>query len=667
MEQRARRIATVGLLLLVATVGVGFALTGGVGVSGTVTIDAPDGPSVDVATNGGELLLDGPAGPNTVEVTHDNGGVVFESTGSTHATVDTTEIVGSYTTVSGIDASNALTITPEDKPAVTVGGGIDSVEFSSMAVDDGTRDFSYSASSSASITVNEIGAASETVIALAGDGTVLDQTTADSSGSATFSSLNSGSYNVQIATTSGPALSGATPSGGTTVSETPVELSINASDADFGTSQGDSVNVTFYDASDGTQIGSDTLTANGTATTSWSSVVGGTNEWYAVASDSYGNSVQSQTFSFQSPAKLELRNESDPDSIVTTDASAEVTFFAGEQVITRTTTDGTIDMTGLPVDETFTVQVRADGFVTRQAVIESIVDQQEVYLLPDTVDSVESRFVLDDPTGQFAPSTTRVTVKKPITRNGTTVYRTVVADILGEGGYTTVLERDQRYLLEVKDTQTGNTRTLGPYVATTSETVTLRISALQFDSVQPDIGYSWGAEYINQTDPAVKFSWGSQQNTTVEDLTVTITQKGGNKTVILDETYLNPGTFTETAVIPSTVQNPNSSTWLVEWQATIDGDTVRGSSVVGPSQLPVKLPGMSEDVMSMISVFVVLMVGGLFSTANVTVGGIITSLVAGGLWFTGALPDSISGLMIAAALFISIMAHARTNQEVSPR
>jgi hypothetical protein len=444
-------------------------------------------------------------------------------------------------------------------------------------------------------------------------------------------------------------------------------LSINASDADFGTSQGDSVNVTFYDASDGTQIGSDTLTANGTATTSWSSVVGGTNQWYAVASDSYGNSVQSQTFSFQAPAKLELRNESDPDSIVTTSASAEVTFFAGEQVITRTTTDGTIDMTGLPVDETFTVQVRADGFVTRQAVIESIVEQQEVYLLPDTVDSVESRFVLDDPTGQFAPSTTRVTVKKPITRNGTTVYRTVVADILGEGGYTTVLERDQRYLLEVKDTQTGNTRTLGPYVATTSETVTLRISALQFDSVEPDIGYSWGAEYLNQTDPAVKFSWGSQQNTTVEDLTVTITQKGGNKTVILDETYLNPGTFTETAVIPSTVQNPNSSTWLVEWQATIDGDTVRGSSVVGPSQLPVEMPGMSEDVMSMISVFVVLMVGGLFSTANVTVGGIITSLVAGGLWFTGALPDSISGLMIAAALFISIMAHARTNQEVSPR
>jgi hypothetical protein len=459
----------------------------------------------------------------------------------------------------------------------------------------------------------------------------------------------------------------ASPSDGELVQESPVELSINASDADFGTSQGDSVNVTFYDASDGTQIGSDTLTANGTATTSWSSVVGGTNEWYAVASDSYGNSVQSQTFSFQAPAKLELRNESDPDSIVTTSASAEVTFFAGEQVITRTTTDGTIDMTGLPVDETFTVQVRADGFVTRQAVIESIVEQQEVYLLPDTVDSVESRFVLDDPTGQFAPSTTRVTVKKPITRNGTTVYRTVVADILGEGGYTTVLERDQRYLLEVKDTQTGNTRTLGPYVATTSETVTLRISALQFDSVEPDIGYSWGAEYLNQTDPAVKFSWGSQQNTTVEDLTVTITQKGGNKTVILDETYLNPGTFTETAVIPSTVQNPNSSTWLVEWQATIDGDTVRGSSVVGPSQLPVKLPGMSEDVMSMISVFVVLMVGGLFSTANVTVGGIITSLVAGGLWFTGALPDSISGLMIAAALFISIMAHARTNQEVSPR
>ena len=149
MERRVRTLA-VALLALVALAGVGLAITGGVGVSGTVTIDAPSGPSVDVVTNGGELLLDGPAGPNTVEVTHDNGEVVFESTGSTQATVDTTEITGDYTRVTGIDASNDLTITPEDKPGVTVAGGTDSVEFSSMAVDDGTRDFSYSASSSAS-------------------------------------------------------------------------------------------------------------------------------------------------------------------------------------------------------------------------------------------------------------------------------------------------------------------------------------------------------------------------------------------------------------------------------------------------------------------------------------------------------------------------------------
>lgn len=667
MEQRDRRIATVGLLLLVATVGVGLALTGGVGVSGTVTIDAPDGPSVDVVTNGGELLLDGPAGPNTVEVTHDNGEVVFESAGTTQAAVDTTEIVGSYTTVSGIDASNDLTITPEDKPGVTVGGGIDSVEFGAMTVDDGTRDFSYSSTSSASITANEIGATSETVIAVAGDGTVLDQTTADSSGTATFSSLDSGTYDVEIATTSDPILSGGTPSGGETVSETPVELSINVSDADFGTTQGDSVDVTFYDASDDSEIGTDTLAANGTATANWNGLEGGDNTWYAVATDSYGNEVTSQTFTFNAPNTLRLLNESDPNQLVTTDSEVEVTFFSGEQVITRTTTDGTVDLTGLPADETFTVQVEADGYVTRQAVIEGIVEQQNIYLLPESIESVATRFTIDDPTGQFATSNTRIAVKKPITKNGSTEYEIVASDIAGEGGYATILQRDQRYLLEVTNTETGNTRSLGPYVATEAQTVNLRIEALDFQFGSNEAGYQWDAAYENETEPAISFDWKTT-TATAQTLDVTIRERGGDGTVIFDESYTEPEQVSELAIIADSVENPQATTWLVEWEATLsDGNTVSGSAVVGPSKLPVEMPNVPDQVVSVLSILVILLVAGLFSAANVTVGAIVTSLTAGGLWFVGATPGAVTGGLVSLALFVAVIAHLRTNQQISPR
>jgi hypothetical protein len=146
---------------------------------------------------------------------------------------------------------------------------------------------------------------------------------------------------------------------------------------------------------------------------------------------------------------------------------------------------------------------------------------------------------------------------------------------------------------------------------------------------------------------------------------VNITERDGNIT-LLDTTFDSPGTITESRPIPNGTET-DSATWVIEWSASIGGQSVSGSEVVGPNTLGVRIPEMSQGVLNLISVLVVLMVGGLFSAANVSVGGIITALVAGGLFFVGAMPGAVSGLLVATALVIAIIAYARTNQEISPQ
>jgi hypothetical protein len=259
-----------------------------------------------------------------------------------------------------------------------------------------------------------------------------------------------------------------------------------------------------------------------------------------------------------------------------------------------------------------------------------------------------------------------VTVSKSFTRNGQTNQQVVVSDVIGVGGYSTVLEQDQRYLLKVIDTETGNRRTVGPYVATQAETVRLEIAALDFENQDPQINYEWGASFQNETAPAIDFRFSSDDETTVENLDVEIVQRDGNVT-LLDKTFDNPGTVKQELIIPIGTVNAESAVWEVTWTATIGGEQERGSEVVGQSSLGVPVPEMSQGVLTAMSVLFILMIAGLFSQANVAAGGVVTSLTAGGLFFVGALPGSASGLLIATALVVSIIAYARNNQEIAPK
>ncbi len=453
-----------------------------------------------------------------------------------------------------------------------------------------------------------------------------------------------------------PAVSNASPDEDF-IDSSSVDLQVDVSDTQFGSAQGESVDVTFYDGEDDSVIGTDTISSNGAASATWSTFEMGTNQWYAVAEDDYGATTQTDTLSFETPHELLIYNESNPSQLVNDSVNVEVTFFGSSGTYTRTTSNGKIDLSGLPFGEEMTVQVEASGYITRQTIIRSITEQQEVFILPESAETVSTRFQLNDPTGQFDPSNSRILIKKPIERNGTTTYKTVVGDVFGTGDFSTTLERDQRYLIEVENTRTGEIRELGPYVATTSENVVLEVDQLDFQFEEKEAGYRWNATYVNASgSPAIDFAFDADHG--YEEVNVKITERGSGE-VIYTETWSDGNTIQDRFVIPDSVENANETTYSVEWSATVydsAGNTanVDGSTVVGPNT-DVPIEGVGDRVLQLVSIFLVLVIAGLFSAANVGIGGVVTSLSAGLLWMIGVLPGAVSGIMIVIALMISVL------------
>lgn len=649
MRPRVRTLAAVLIAFTIIWSGVGLAISGGVGVSGTVEIDATNGPQVDVITNGGEMLLDGPDGANSVVVEHDNGKMTLNSSGTTQATVDTTELEGSTSRVTAIDATGAdLTIDPADKREISVGGGMDSVTFQDATVDNGASELTYSASSSASATINGLVANERLVAVDVSSGTVVGQTTSDASGSATFSSLDSGTYDVALRTTSAPTLSNAQPSGNQLVTADPVDLSVNVSDGDFAETHGDSVSVTFYDDSDDSQIGTDTVTTAGTAETSWDIAFTGNKSWYAEANSTYGDSTTSSTFTFDTPSDLKIRNESNPDQVID-NATVEVKFFSQSGIITKNASNGTVSFAGLPANEEFRVEIRSDGYVPRQAIIKSLANQQTVYLLPENGDEIDVRFRLDDKTGRFVEETSTIFIQRPLTQNGTTEYKTVAADEFGPDGYTTSLEADQRYRVRLEN-QAGATRTLEPYSASVSETITLDVNRIEYQiDVQTDVAWSFDVDQrgTNQSS-VVRFAYSDAANAT-EEVRLTVFERGNKSNELINQTYAGPhGELGVTKTVPA---SSNVTNWVAEYEADRNGNTIEGQSFGGERGfLSTALPQWMQHALSIFGILLVAGLGSQINAPTVAVGCVFVASIA---WFIGWLPAVVGGGVLVMALAVA--------------
>lgn len=646
--------------LLLVLLGVAIVVTPAFGVAvldyqweadSGITFEQTQGPDVELGT-GLSTDTDNPYPDNhTVDLGSQG---TFESNGDTYVRVDQWGSSDQWTQLSALDTSNAtLYADLNGRERVGIQGDATAVSYADIAPDNGhVLTVEHATGGTSTITLSGFTDAGDVAVVNADTGSLVE-IVSPSNGEITFTASGSTDYEFQTADSVDLSLANPDPIGGQSTSVNELAIDVQTDRDDINTD----VEITH----NGQTVHTETIQGDTRVTASTSQSQMGVNNWTVTATDELGNSV-TEEYQFSVPDEIYVYNETAPSQLVT-DASLEITFFGEDRVYTRTATDGVVSMDGLPADQEMTIQVEADNYTTRQTIIRSIHEQQSVYALPENAETVSTRFQLDDPTGRFSSENTRVLVQKPIERDGETVYETVVGDVFGTGEFSTILERDQRYKIEVENTETGEIRELGPYVATTSENVVLEVDQLEYNFEDEEIGYEWGAKYVNQSsgDSAIDFSFAAENG--FENLEIEIVERQSGD-VIYTDTVASGTEHQVRAPIPDSVDQPNATTYSIRWSATVTNDDgeqtdAEGSVVVGPDGQDLDPEGVPEQILELVAILVILLVAGLFSAVNVGIGGVVTSLVAGLFWFAGFLPGVVSGLMIGGALLLSVMWMAR--------
>lgn len=356
------------------------------------------------------------------------------------------------------------------------------------------------------------------------------------------------------------------------------------------------------------------------------------------------------------PSSVSIRDLTNESLIDGENMSVELEFFGDDGTVEeRTTTNGTIDMTGLPADERFSVSVETNGtYVQRQVIIPSILEQKNVWLLPDSdeYETVEPRFLIEDPSNQFDAEESEVILERAIEFNGSTEYRAVAGDRVGLNGFDPLLERDQRYRVVVRDPESGSERVLGEFTPTTSETVTLTVQDVEFDSVSDIDGVEWTGRYIENEDEADEIEFIYRDSLDTDTIDYRIYERGNESNVLVDESAT--GNVTTTEAVP---ENESGTVWTVEWEATReDGETLNASRPVSTNQLPVG-PGLAPEWQTAVSLVGLIAIAGLFGAVNPGVGGIAVAGAGGMFYLIGWLPDTTGGLMVILALFIAVLSY----------
>lgn len=449
--------------------------------------------------------------------------------------------------------------------------------------------------------------------------------------------------------------SSASPTGSLTQSTQ--TLSINVSDTEFGTAQSDTLTAEFF--VDGSSVGSDTLNSNGTAQVSHS-FTGGDHTWHAVVSDSYGLSNTSQTFSVSTPSNVTIREETEPHDIVNTATITVVVSGSGETVDRQTVTDGNVSLDGLPTDEEYVVLVNATGYHQRAILVQDIFEQSSVFVLNESEPSVENTFIIEDRSGAFPPSETKLLIQKPVNQSlydsgASTEYQwlTIGGDRLGaDQSLTVALHENGRYRL-VAQNEEGDERILGEYTAVDAGAVPLRVGNVV---VTPDDSstYGWDANFTNVSGTKyVKFQF-NDPDTDTTDLRLIIHEFGNESNEIENSTHAGPyGTFSFTEDLSAIGPDAENTTWVVKFEATRGGEAISGSKVVGRETIGKGFP-VAPMWLHVGSVgFLILLAGLVGGLVNPGAGAATISATGGIFWHVGFLPPEIGGGAIALGLLLS--------------
>ncbi|WP_239638471.1 Ig-like domain-containing protein [Haloferax volcanii] len=493
------------------------------------------------------------------------------------------------------------------------------------------------------------------------DGSVVDTTTRTSNGTASITapSLSDGnhtwsvtvddSYGETVSSTEfdfevqhvEPTITALSPSDNTSLSTRDIALSANLTDSDFAF-EGDELTAEFI--VDGGVVGSETLTSNGTASTMYT-MDGGSASWSVRVSDTYGNTVTSDNRTIRSPSTLTIRNVSTGEPIT---GSAQVTakLYSGELIFTKNTSDGTIDLTGVPVERGYIIEVTVDGYVTRTVAIESVFEQGDVYLLPETADTVYQEMTLNDQTGDFEASSTVLYVERPIERNGSLDWRVVTGDYFGaDSVFKTTLEKDQRYRLVIENDD-GDRRELGAYIAAVNGTAPLDVGTIQWQAPKGDT-YQWDA-FVDDEMSALRVMYSDPEDETT-DFDIVVHERGNASNVLFESTATNLSSFQRTEPLS---QSELEQDWAVNitlernsQMITIDEPISSAASIRTPVPIDTRWATLGGLVL-------LVALAAAFPSTLSRVGAVAVVSVATGITWLGwvDIPMSVIGLSGAVAL-----------------
>lgn len=360
-------------------------------------------------------------------------------------------------------------------------------------------------------------------------------------------------------------------------------------------------------------------------------------QWNAVTDSSYSGS--SNAISIYGSGEMSIRDEQTNELITDT---VNVTAY-GEQsgIYSLDTSDGTIDITGLP-NQAYTFSVTSDGYTQRNKYVEQLGNVDNLYLLSNQTDQVTSQFILEDTTNTF-DSESRLIIERSVEGNGND-WETVYSDSFGVEGVTATLQEDVRYRISLENDEIR--RTIGPYRATISEVVTISPESGEIE-ISSEGSWSAGASYSND-NINVRFH---DPTNAVDSVSITIHERGNeSNTLAVNDEYVDPTDLRAEYAVPDEY---NESNWIVEITAEHAGESTTIGFQVGPTldTVPSDLDPLWRNV---ISVIIILTFGLGISVINRAVGAIVLACVGGLLWWIGWLAGATAGVLITAYLFIAI-------------
>jgi|APHM01.1.fsa_nt_gi hypothetical protein len=365
----------------------------------------------------------------------------------------------------------------------------------------------------------------------------------------------------------------------------------------------------------------------------------------------------------EGPEKVFVRPVDRPQEFLD-GANVSVEFYqqGGDTVRSRSgTLNGSINTFGLPLNEAYVAQASDDGFIERRAAIDSIREQNSVYLLNQSVTSHQIRFSVTDLTGEFGPGSI-LKIERALNTSDTEPSELEYQAVAGErisrgGGYETFLEDGVRYRVTVIGEDGEDTRQLGVFVPRSDRLIDLEIGTLDYS-------------FDEDTEDGTLITSIDGEDTTAETLTVAYRDESNSTSVLRGtihergnvsnqfSTFAAPssavplGTFTF-AVNVSAAGGDNETAYVANATIVQQGNEETVVKPFGASQYPIGLP-LDDGWRQITGVGFLIVLAGAFSVANARIGAIILPGVALLMWMIGFLDGVVTLGAIALAMTIAV-------------